>query len=300
MPSPSEILDILVDQDPRWGTKFYVDPEASRNGGGLRDADPFNDLQDAIDAAADNHNDIVFVAPGNHSVTAQITFDCPGLTVVARDPGGSIQRSDAYFVNPASSLSSGPVAKILDSVHIRGLAFATRDVDAACLLIDCEEQGGFNGGGSLLEHCRFAPYYGTNDYGVQMIGGAFNVIKKCNFDGLFGGFDVAAIALDGDAGGVDNTFTRVVKNQFTGVGSGKHAVALLAGTNNVLDLIVHSNHLTSGFVASNQGKLIDFGSLASTGMVSDNYVAPLANQAAMISNGGSYAGGFANNHYEES
>jgi hypothetical protein len=86
---------------------------------------------------------------------------------------------------------------------------------------------------------------------------------------------------------------------FYGMGASIPAIKVKSGST-ALALTVHHNHLLPGFTAANQGVMIDFSSSASTGMASENWVAPLANKAAAFLNTGSLVNfGFANNHYEE-
>lgn len=255
------------------------------------------EIANAVDAATADNGDIIIVSPGSHINTDQLVLNKSGITIVAAELGlPAEEQGEKFTINAAPSLSSGPPVKILDPCRIIGMGFAGRDLTAEHLLIDCEEQGGFNGGFISLEYCRFSTWYGAIDYGIRMIGGAINKIRHCSFDGLFGGFDVGAIGFDNDTGGITPAYTEVVDCRFHGVGSGKHAIVHKAGST-PLSVLYARNYLLPGFLG-NQGKFLDNNNVAATGMAVDNWLAPLANQAAAFENMTNATIGL-NNHYEE-
>lgn len=298
-----EVLGPSTSVGRRAGTNIpnilFVDPASGSDA--ADGTDPRNakaTLQAAIDLTEDDRGDIIVVFPGAHSVTTQVNFNKRGITVVASNFGSPAEEAaESFTVNAASSLTSGGPAKITAPVRIIGLGFASRDLTAEGLLIDCEESGGFSGGFNELINCRFSVWYGAVDYGIRMIGGAINKVRHCSFDGLFGGFDIGAIGLQNDTGGITPAYTEVDHCVFQGVGSGKHAIVHAVGSTPVGVFYGH-NRLLSGFLG-NEGKLLDNNNVASTGMCADNWVAPLANQGAAFENMTNSEIGFADNHYEE-
>lgn len=256
------------------------------------------ELAAAVEAANADNGDIIVVNPGTHDLTAQLVIDKPGITIIASELGlPKEEQGEKFTINAAASLSSGAPVKILDACRIIGMGFAGRDLTAESLLIDCEEQGGFNGGFIELDYCRFPCWYGAIDQGIRMIGGALNKVRYCSFDGLFVGYDIGAIKLENDVGGFAPSYLEVDHTVFQGVGSGKHAIVHAAGSVPVGVYYGH-NRLLPGFLG-NQGKFLDNNNVASSGMCADNWLAPLANQGAAFENMATSTIGFADNHYEE-
>lgn len=281
------------------GEVYWVDPVNGASGNnGKKAAEAFATLQAGIDACTADNGDIVVVLPGNHSVTSTVTFDKSGITVMASHLGIVAEEGGEKFtVNAAASLDSAPVAIITAPCRIIGLGFAGRDTTQESLLIDCEEAGGYSGGFISLENCRFSCWYGAMDAGLRMIGGAVNKVIGCSFDGIFGGFGTAAIILENDTGGFTPAYTEVKGCVFQGVGSGKHAISHDASSTPYGFFYGH-NRLLPGFLG-NYGKFLDNNDVASTGLCADNWLAPLANQAAAFENLTNATIGFADNHYEE-
>lgn len=248
------------------------------------------------DCTADN-GDIIVVAAGSHSVTEVVDFNVRGVTVVAADLGfNPTAQGERFTVNTAASYTDGPAAKITQPCQIIGLGFAGRQTAGESLLFDCEETGGWNAGFSYLLNCRFSCWYGAMTALIRSIGGQLNRIEGCTFDGLFGGVGDAGIILESDTGPIDPGFMQAVGNYFYGMGSGKHAIQHKSGDTPV-SVLYHDNWLMAGFGA--QGKFLDNNNCDSTGMASENHLAPLANQAAAFENMTNSTIGFANNHYEE-
>lgn len=281
------------------GDVYWVDPVSGASGNNGKKADEaFATLQAGIDACTADNGDIVVVLPGDHDVTATVTFDKSGITVMASLLGlPAEEQGEKFTVNAAAALDDAPVAIITAPCRIVGLGFAGRDTTQESLLIDCEEAGGYSGGFVSLENCRFSVWYGAMDAGLRMIGGAVNKVIGCSFDGLFGGFGTAAIILENDTGGLTPAYTEVKRCVFQGVGSGKHAIKHATGSTPYGFFYGH-NRLLPGFLG-NYGKFLDNNSVVSTGMCADNWLAPLATQGAAFENLGAATIGFADNHYEE-
>lgn len=254
-------------------------------------------LQDCIDACVADNGDVIVVQPGSHSVTATVTFDKSGITVLAAELGLPPEvQGEKFTVNAAAALDDAPAAIITDPCRIIGLGFAGRDLTQESLLIDCEEQGGFAGGFVQLEYCRFSVWYGAIAAGLRTIGGALNHIRGCSFDGLFGGFGTAAIIMENDAGGQAPAYTRVERCYFSGVGSGKHAIVHAVGSIPVGQIYAH-NYMEPGF-SGNAGAFLDNNNVASTGLVADNWTG-LADKATAFENLTNSSLVFADNHYDE-
>lgn len=257
-------------------------------------------IQDAIDECIDDLGDVIVCMPGSHGEDATIACNKKGITILSAAFGHpNDYKGESFMLRTDSDTATVPGVTVTAPCRIIGMGITGRDITKESLLIDCEEAGGFNGGFNSFEHCRFPAWYGAMDVLVRIVGGAINVFDQCSFDGLFGGVATAGIQLEGDTGGIDNTFTRVTRCSFYGMGASKPAIKIKSG-DVALALLVAHNYLLPGFTAANQGVLIDFNSAAATGMAADNWVAPLANQAAAFLNTGSLANfGFADNHYEE-
>ena len=267
---------------------FVVDPS---DGAGA--------LQDAIDDCIADQGDIIVVLQGNHAVTSQVEFNKRGIIVVGAGFGHPHEaHGESFLVNADSGLSSGAVAKITDPCRIINLGFAGRDTTAESLVIDSEGAGGFNGGFASLEGCRFPCTYGAMDVLIRIKGGSLNYIRRCTFDGLFVGVGTAGIQVEASTGGVTADFLRVIENEFSGMGSGKHAIVHKAADDPPNDVWYHRNALLPGFSEA-EGKFLDNNNVASSGLVTENYVATLANQGAAMENLTNSNIGFGGNIYSE-
>lgn len=256
------------------------------------------ELNTALGDCSAYNGDIIVVSPGNHNVTEVVDFDVAGVTVVAAELGlPAEEQGEKFTINAAASYTDGPAAKITAPVRIVGMGFAGRQTAGESLLLDCEEAGGFSGGFITLEQCRFSCWYGAMTHGIKQIGGAVNKILECSFDGLFGGFGTSAIGYYNDTGGYTPSYAEVKRCLFQGVGSGKHAIKHATGSTPYGFLYAH-NYLLPGFLG-NYGKFLDNTDVAAKGMCADNWLAPLANQAAAFENLTNATIGFADNHYEE-
>lgn len=267
---------------------FVVDPD-----------DTAYTIQDAIDECVDDLGDIIVCLPGSHSEAASIACNKQGITIIASAFGHPDKfKGESFTLRTASGAATVPGVTLTKPCTFIGMGITGRDITKESLLIDCQEAGGFSGGFNFFKNCRFSAWYGAMDALVRQIGGNVNVFDGCTFDGLFGGVGTAGIHLENDTGGFAPNFLRVVNCEFSGMGSGKPAIKCKTGSLPV-DMLVANNYLLPGY-AGDQGVLIDFNSVAATGMAADNWVAPLANQAAAFLNAGSLSAfGFSDNHYEE-
>lgn len=285
--------------------------EALRNAGYLLapDAraflvDPGNDpdeIETALESCTDDQGDFIVCLPGSHGADGgTIALNKQGITIIAADFGHPDKfKGESFTMRTASALATVPGVTVTKPCRIIGMGITGRDITKESLLIDCQEAGGFSGGFNYFKNCRFSAWYGLMDVLVRAIAGSVNIFEGCTFDGLFGGVTTAAVQLEDDTGGFNPCFFRFMKNEFSGIGPSKPAIKIKSGST-AIDLLVHRNHLLPGYTKENQGVLIDFSSSASTGMASENFVAPLANKAAAFLNTGSLVNfGFANNHYEE-
>lgn len=296
--SAGEEVENLLGSRNFAGSVFWVDPENGNDNFTGRSKDEAKaTINEAMNLVTADEGDWIVCLEGSHSVTETVTIDKAGVTIAAADMGLSPSAGGEKFtINAASSFTDGPAVTIQHPCRIIGMGIAGRQTAAESLLLDCQETGGFNAGFVHLLNCRFSAWYGAMTYFIRSLGGQYTRIEGCTFDGLFGGVGTSAIRLDSDTGPIDPGFLQIVGNYFYGMGSGQHAISI-ASSDTAVSILVAHNYLLDGFAG--QGKFIDFNSTDSDGLVADNWLAPLANQAAAIENAGSYTGGFADNHYEE-
>ena len=284
------------------GKSFFVVP-----GGTLPDGSSFPEvdgvvsfatLQEAVDQCVDWRGDKIFVAPGNHSVVAAVQFNKAGIGVFAAEMGlPDPVMGERFTVNAKSTYTNGPAGIITKPCKIVGLGFAGRDLTKESLLIDCQEAGGWSGGFISLEYVRFSVWYGAIACGLRTIGGALNHLKRCSFDGLFGGFGTGAIIMENDVGGFAPAYTRVEESYFSGVGTGKHAIVHKAGS--VPVGVLYKGNMMEGGYSGNIGKFLDNNNVVSSGMIADNWLGGMANKAAAFENLTNSNLKFAGNHYDE-
>jgi hypothetical protein len=294
-------MDWALQQEKALETLNLTDPDArvySYDSAGGAD---FDDMNEALAACENSRGDTILVAPGTHSVDEIIDFNVIGVRVLAANMGMPPEAAGERFtICPSATYTDGPAAKITQPVHLRGLGFTTRyiqadDAESCGLQIDCEETGGFNGGFSLIEYCRFSCWYGAQAYGVYQIGGAWNVFRKCSWDGLFGGFANAGIGAANDEGGLAPTFLHIQDNYFSGLGSSKPALKFITGAVPV-NFVMTGNYNQDGF--GTRGVLLDNNSVVSGGIVGGNWTG-LANKAAAFLNLTNSNLAFQDNHYNE-
>jgi len=287
---------------PIQGQKYFVDPVDGSDAKDGKDINhPFLTLEKAYTKCVADQGDVIFCMQGTHNIedTDGLVLDKAGVSIIAFDYGANPHAmGEKFTIRNHSSVTDKPAVTIKAPTKIVGMGITTRDTDAYSLVFDCDESGGFNAGFSLIKNCRFSAWYGAIEGFIHMLGGQLNRIEGCTFDGLFSGVQTAGILLDSDTGPIDNGFTQIVGNYFYGIGDTIPA-AKVASSDTATGLIMTHNYLTAGFDTSHQGVLLDLNSTDSWGLVADNWVAPLANQAAAILNAGSWTGGFADNHYEE-
>lgn len=274
------------------GQVFFVDPGNGSDGNdGKSPERAFAGLATAIGQCVANRGDVIFRLPGTETISSPITFNKQGITVMAvayGHPNAVRGESFMTYNNSATGLSA---AKILDPCRLVGLGFAASDVSEEALLIDCEEQGGFNGGFNSIEYCRFPLWNGSLACSIRMIGGANNRVTGCVFDGLFVGWATAAIMLQGDTGGFTSFYPRVLGCHFERLGSGKAAIEHVAGSAPDEVLYAH-NYLGS------EGVFLNNNSEAADGLACDNWLG-LANQAAAFTNMTNSNIKLVDNHYNE-
>jgi hypothetical protein len=287
---------------PVQGEKFFVDPRSGSDAKrGNEIQHPLKTLEEAYEKCTDGAGDVIYCFEGTQNIesTDGLVLAKEGLSIIALDYGMNPNGAgESFTIRNHSSVTDKPAVTITAPTKIIGMGITSRDTSDASLVFDCDATGGFNAGFSLIKNCRFSAWYGAMTYFIRMLGGQMNRIEGCTFDGLFGGVATAGIYLDSDTGPIDVGFTQIVGNYFYGMGSSKPAIKL-ASSDTATGLLVAHNYLMAGFVAANQGVLVDFNSTDSWGLMADNWVAPLVNKAATFLNAGSYTGGYSDNHYEE-
>jgi len=274
----------------RVGNVFYLDPsDGSDTNDGSSKTKAVATLAQALSLCTANNGDVIIRMKGTESVTATVTIDVPGVTIIAQDFGTPAYVGGENFTTYNSSATGLSAVKVLAQCRLIGLGFAASDVSEEALLIDCEEGGGFEGGFVSIENCRFPLWNGNLACSIRTIGGALNHIINCEFDGVFGDYGTAAIIMEGDTGGIVPFYPRVIGCRFMALGAGKHAIKHSAAAVEVL--YAHN-------VVGSEGAFLDENSLASDGIVYDNWLGG-ANQAAMFSNIGSTNIKIVGNHYNE-
>lgn len=274
------------------GKRFIVDPAGNGD---------YTEPQSAIDACEDWRGDKIICKAGTISVDTPVLFNKQGITVVSEGMGLPPEvQGERFTIQPSATFTDGPAAIITAPCRIIGLGFTTRyiaadDPDSAGLVIDCEEAGGWSGGFSSIENCRFSCWYGAQAYGILTIGGDLNFIRGNSFSGLFGGFGTAAIGMQNDTGGFAPAHSHVEYNYFYGIGSAKPALKFITGAIPLSLVFAHNRNL-DGF--GTRGPMLDNNSVVSGGLVADNWTG-LANKAAAFLNLTNSNLSFNDNHYEE-
>lgn len=296
---PVEFRSVITGAFEGAGLVQYVDPV---NGSDTQNGDSWENALATLAAAMANtttdNGDVIYVAPGNHDVTSSVQFDTRGVSVIASPFGhpGPV-KGESFMINADASFTDGPAATVTQPTRFVGVGFASRDLTQENIFIDSGGAGGFNGGFNEFINCRFPAWYGAIDAGVRAEGGSLNHWIGCTWDGLFGGYGTGGIVFEQSDNGIAPVFSRVLGNYFSGVGSTQHAVVHAAGS--VPEGFVYAHNYLEGGFTGNLGAFLDNNNVAARGLIADNWVAPLANQAAAFENLTNSTIGFADNHYEE-
>lgn len=274
------------------GDVYFVDPTSGSNSNDGRSKETaFATLQAGIDACTDNNGDVVIRMQGTENPTAAITFDCPGITVIAQSYGMNYFNQEKFSTYPAASYDSGPTAIITEPCAIIGLEFVTRNTTSgssadmsdsgAAIAIDGDE-GGYKGGFSLIKSCRFVDWWG-NDYGIETRGGAYNRIEECTFDGFTAGILFGSGTRNPD-------YNQVVRCEFYNCTAGiEHKAGATPH---------HFLYQSNTFI---DGKILDHNAQAADGLVCDNWCELAAGSAYDEAVADLQGDGinFSDNHYSE-
>lgn len=275
------------------GKVFFVDPGNGSDGFlGETASQAKATMTAALARCEASRGDVIIRLPGTETVTAPVVFDKQGVTVIAAAAGYPEAVKGEAFTTYNSSATGLSAAVINDPCRLIGLGFAASDVSEEALLIDCEEQGGFNGGFVSLEGCRFPIWNGALACSVRTIGGALNHILGCVFDGVFTGWATAAIIMEGDTGGFTAFYPRVIGCRFERLGSSIPAIQFATGSAPD-EVLLADNYLGS------EGVFLDNNSEASDGIAVGNYlgVAAAANGGSAVTNTSNMSIKFSGNHY---
>lgn len=274
------------------GIVVFVDPGNGLDGNdGLSPDKAKATMTAALSLCVANRGDTIIRLPGTETVTSPVVFDKAGVTVMAAAYGHPAGVNGESFMTYNSSATGLSAAVINDPVRLVGLGFAASDVSEEALLIDAEEQGGFNGGFNSIEYCRFPLWNGNLACSIRMIAGALNHVIGCVFDGVFGDYGEAAIILQGDTGGFTSFYPQIGWNRFHRLGSAIPAIKFATSSAPDEVWLCH-NYLGS------EGVFLDNNSEVSDGIAADNWLG-LANQAAAFTNMTNSNIKLVDNHYNE-
>lgn len=275
------------------GKTFYVDPGNGSDGFlGETPSAAKATMEAALGRCVANRGDVIVRLPGTETVSAPVVFEKAGVTVVAASYGSPDYVKGENFYTYNNSATGLSAVVINDPVRIMGLGFIAADVSEEAVLVDCEEQGGFNGGFVSLEHCRIGVGGGALACGIRTIGGAMNHILNCSFDGIFTGWAEAAIIMEGDTGGFTSFYPRVIGCRFARNGSGIPCIKFATGSAPDEVILAH-NYLGS------EGVFLDNNSEVSDGIAVGNYlgVAAAADGGTAVTNTTNMAIKFSGNYY---
>jgi len=281
-----------------YGTHFYVNRYTGNDEyNGLSAQKPKKTLQAAIDLCepvdANMWNgDIIHVAKGTLTVTEAVEFNVRGITVMADQVTAPFTLGEPHCIY--GSHDDGPAATILEPCRLIGLGFCGSQAAGPSLLIDCEEQGSWPGGFSLIDSCRFSHWGIAKAYAVQIKGTGDNQIQNCLFDGLWTGYTGAGIYCE-DSGALGIWNLGIQGNRFMNIGSGKYCIEVKSGSHLRQCVITDNVNIGSAlFFKSNAN--------AGDGLIGGNYTGGATDTASydrsvaqLIAQGFDVAG----NHYSE-
>lgn len=207
-----------------FGDHFYVDPS---NGAAGNSGTAWNDakatLAQALALCETGKGDIIHVARGTQTVTSPLEINVRGVIIMADQLYNPMGNGESFTIY--GSHTDGPAAIIYQPCIVIGMGFSGSQTTGPSLLIDCDNQGGYNGGFNWLYRCRFSSWLTGVGYALQTIGGALNMIEECTFDGLYyekdlyGGFNLGCILCGSDVGGAAPFDLVIRKNRFINIGA---------------------------------------------------------------------------------
>jgi hypothetical protein len=177
---------------PIVGSVFWVDPVGGDDGNtGLEPTAAFATLQAAIDACTDDAHDVIVRMPGKESLTAAITFDKQGITVVSSSFAQNANQTEVgAYMYPDDTYTTGPAAIVTKPCTLIGLEIIGRNTshtkgDTCALNGSClsfaGEGGGYTGGFCHIKNCRFVDWFGI-PYGIVISGAGYITIEGCYFE----------------------------------------------------------------------------------------------------------------------
>jgi len=277
-------------------THYYVDDQNGNDKlSGLSPNVAKLTLQAAIDLCTDWHGDVIHVTRGTQTVTTAVLFNKKGILVIADNLGNPFAMGEYHCIY--GSHTDGPAAKITQPCTIIGLGFCGSQAAGASLEIDCAEEGGSNGGWSLIKNCRFDHWGIAKAYAILVKGGADNQIEDCEFDGLWTGYTTAAIYFqDSAAQGCWNY--GIERNRFYNIGSGKYCIEVKSGSH-LRQVLIKGNH---NIGPATPAKFFNHQAQAGDGQVCDNYTGQATDtgsydETVATLQGDGYS--MSDNHYEE-
>ena len=206
------------------GRHFYVNRyTGSDSFPGTTPGAPKATLQAAIDLCEDWKGDVIHVARGTLSVTTSVLFNKKGIVVIADSLGSPYAMGEAHAIY--GTHTDGPAATIQQPCIIVGLGFCGSQAAGPSLAATSQGLGGWYGGWSLVQNCRFLHWGIAKAFALEIAGGGGISIVECEFDGLWTGYSTAAIHLKTYA--PEAVYNLVLsRNRFYNIGSGKYCIQL--------------------------------------------------------------------------
>lgn len=272
---------------------FFVDPSSTGPGNdanpGLDPRYPLLTLQAAIDLCVGGRGDVIICERGGQTVTATVTFNKSGITVIGREQGFNPFAQGEFFALLADeAFVDGPVATVTAPCRIEGLGFVSRDTDAtfyggAAMLI-----GGLATAapfGVVVRKCRFPKWGLDNRIGIAIEGSSDCLIEECDFEGVGSAFSAGIYV----QGATQNLVIR--KNHFRQCTAAIKFGAFAGGGPHI---IVDRNIVEDGLILDSQAN-------TATGVLVDNFseLAAASSYDASVATLQAQGIQFSGNHYSE-
>jgi len=277
--------------DPSSGIGL-ADPAGIDSNDGLTPSTAKKTLQAAVDLCEDWRGDLIICKAGTESVSATVTLDVKGLTVMSEHMGGNRPYLGERFVIYGSH-TDAPAVTISAPCSIIGMGFTGSETAGASVEVD-GSLGGFDSGDFYeIRGCHFTHWGIGKAFALILDSGGSGKITGCTFDGLTAGYTTAAIGV----------YTGVVAceishNTFTNIGSAKYCIDIAADANFYISRVEHNYVQSAGtlFIAFNSAT-----SNSST-LICDNFVGTATNATTYddtVSNLKTAGWLFSGNHYSE-
>ena len=282
--------------DPSSGIGL-ADPAGIDSNDGLTPSTAKKTLQAAVDLCEDWRGDLIICKAGTESVSATVTLDVKGLTVMSEHMGGNRPYLGERFVIYGSH-TDAPAVTISAPCSIIGMGFTGSETAGASVEVD-GSLGGFDSGEFWeIRNCHFTHWAIAKAYALLILGSGSGKVTGCTFDGLTAGYTTSAIGLD-NSGAQSVVALEISNNTFTNIGSGKYCIQLV-------DSAVKFNisRVEHNYVQSAGSLFIAFNSATSNSstLICDNFVGTATDATTYddtVSNLKTAGFLFSGNHYSE-